>query len=170
MTENNLLLFAVAAIVAFVLLVLPWPGRRKRQRSNSKSNSLGKLRHTGIYRGVTIQRGKCAAIRHCNGRKFTFDDAPLLPAARHCAAPAPTAGCANAASSSGARPMAAGTRCALIRSARNADPAGNADAATPTGLAPTAENSRPERFADRLRKLPAALICFADRNSTATRL
>lgn len=81
MTENNLLLFAVAAIVAFVLLVLPWPGRGKWQRSKSKSGSLGKLRRTGNYWGVTIQRGKCAAVRHCTGRKFTFDEAPVLPVA-----------------------------------------------------------------------------------------
>ena len=81
MTENNLLLFAVAAAVAFVLLLLPWPGRGKQQRINAKTASLGKLRRTGNYWGVAIVRCKCDAVRHCTGRKFTFDEAPVLPVA-----------------------------------------------------------------------------------------
>jgi hypothetical protein len=80
-TENSLLLFAIVAIVAFILLALPGLGRGKRQRSNSKSNGLGKLRRTGNYWGVTIKRGKCAAIRQTTGRQFTFDEAPMLPIA-----------------------------------------------------------------------------------------
>jgi hypothetical protein len=79
LTENNLLLFAVIAIVVFVLLGLPRPGREKRQRSLSKSDSLGRLRRSGNYWGVSVKRGKCAAIRYTTGRKFTFHEAPILP-------------------------------------------------------------------------------------------
>lgn len=79
MTENNLLLFAVVTIVAFVLLALPRAGRSKRQRSRSKPKNLAKLRHTGNYWGVTIKCGKCSAIQYTSGRKFTFDEAPILP-------------------------------------------------------------------------------------------
>ena len=79
MTKDNLLLFAVVAIVAFVLLVLPRSDRKKRERSQSKSKSLARLRRTGNYWGVTIKRGKCSAIQYTTGRKFAFDEAPVLP-------------------------------------------------------------------------------------------
>ncbi len=89
MTENALILVAGAAIVAILGLAFPWSGRNKQRLTNKKSGALEKLRHAGIYRGVTIRPGKCAVARRFRGKLFSFDQAPPLPLAGcntlHCA-------------------------------------------------------------------------------------
>lgn len=90
MTENTIILFAGAAIVAAVVgLIFPWSHRNDRRHTNKKSAALTKLRRTGIYRGVTVRPGKCAAARRFSGKPFSFDAAPSFPLAGcdtlHCA-------------------------------------------------------------------------------------
>lgn len=79
MTDDSLILFAGAAIVAIVGLTFPWSGRKHHQPRNKKSTALTKLRRTGIYRGLAIRPGKCAAARQVSGKPYSFDEAPLLP-------------------------------------------------------------------------------------------
>ena len=85
MPETSVLLLAGAAALTVVLLIVPRPGRRS---GNSKAAALKKLRDSGDYRGVTIQHGKCAAVGHCLGRQYRFEEAPALPVsgckALHC--------------------------------------------------------------------------------------
>lgn len=81
MTENTIILFAGAAILAIVGLALPWSGRKNRQPAKNKSSALTKLRRTGIYRGVTIRPGKCPTAKRFSGKPYSFDEAPLLPLA-----------------------------------------------------------------------------------------
>jgi len=76
-----MILFAGAAIVAIVGLAFPWSGRKNRQPANKKSSALKKLRRTGIYRGVAVRPGKCAAARRSSGNSYGFDEAPPLPLA-----------------------------------------------------------------------------------------
>jgi hypothetical protein len=80
-TENTIILFTGAAIVAIVGLAFPWSGRKNRQPANKKATALTKLRRTGIYRGVTVRPGKCAAARRFRGKPYSFAEAPLLPLA-----------------------------------------------------------------------------------------
>jgi hypothetical protein len=79
MTENTIILFAGAAIVAIIGLAFPWSGRKNRQPANKKYTALIKLRHPGSYRGVTIRPGKCPVARRYSGKPYSFDTAPPLP-------------------------------------------------------------------------------------------
>ncbi len=81
MTENTLILVAGAAFVAMLGLAFPWSRRNKPKHTNKKTAALEKLRRTGIYRGVIIRPGKCAAARRLSGKPFAFDQAPPLPLA-----------------------------------------------------------------------------------------
>jgi hypothetical protein len=78
-TENSLLLTFVIAITVVVVIVLGSARRGTGQRD--KSACLEKLRRSGHYWGVKIRPGKCDAIRHFAGRRFTFHEAPALPLA-----------------------------------------------------------------------------------------
>lgn len=79
MPESQLLLLASAAAVVIVLLVAPQPRRNGQRSGNAKAGSLKKLRDSGNYWGVTLQNGKCAAVRRCLGRQYRFEEAPALP-------------------------------------------------------------------------------------------
>jgi len=75
--ENSLLVVTVIAIG--ILVVMGLSGTRRWTRRHDKSGDLHKLRGSGHYWGVRIQPGNCAAIRHFAGRRFTFEEAPVLP-------------------------------------------------------------------------------------------
>lgn len=75
MTENSLLVASV--IVVLLLIVL---GSAKRWTGiQDKSGDLEKLRRSGHFWGVKIRPGRCDAISHFAGRRFTFHEAPALP-------------------------------------------------------------------------------------------
>jgi hypothetical protein len=74
-TENSLL---VASVIAVVLLIVLGSARRWTGRQD-KSGDLEKLRRSGHFWGVKIRPGKCEAIHHFAGRRFTFHEAPELP-------------------------------------------------------------------------------------------
>jgi hypothetical protein len=76
-SDNSTLVVGIIAIAILAAIVLTgiWRGTGSRD----KSSELKKLRHSGYYWGVRIQPGKCTAIRHFAGRRFTFEEAPNLP-------------------------------------------------------------------------------------------
>jgi hypothetical protein len=67
-------LIAIAILAAIVLTRI-----RGGKGSRDKSGELNKLRCSGSFWGVSIQPGKCTAIRPFTGRRFTFEEAPDLP-------------------------------------------------------------------------------------------
>jgi hypothetical protein len=78
MPETQLLFLAGAAVV-IVLLVAPYPRRSMRRPANTRTDALKKLRSSGLYWGITIHNGKCAAIRQYLGRPYKLDESPALP-------------------------------------------------------------------------------------------
>ena len=77
MTDDSILVVSIIAIAILAAIVLT--GIRRGIGSRDKSGELKKLRRSGSYWGVRIQPGKCTAIRHFAGRRFTFEEAPNLP-------------------------------------------------------------------------------------------
>lgn len=77
MTDNSILVVSITAVAILVAIVFTGVGRGSGARD--KSGELHKLRSCGHYWGVRIQPGNCAAIRHFADRRFTFEEAPLLP-------------------------------------------------------------------------------------------
>jgi len=75
--ENSLLVVTVIAIG--ILFMMGLSGTSRWTRRHDKSGDLHKLRGSGHYWGVRIQPGNCATIRHFAGRRFTFEEAPVLP-------------------------------------------------------------------------------------------
>jgi hypothetical protein len=78
-TDNSLLAASVIAFALLVVIVLG--GARRWTGHRDKSGDLEKLRRSGHYWGVKIKPGRCDAIRHFTGRRFTFHEAPALPLA-----------------------------------------------------------------------------------------
>jgi hypothetical protein len=76
-TDNSILVVTIIVIAILAAIVLT--GTRRWAGKRDKSGELQKLRRSGHYWGVRIQPGKCAAIRHFAGRRFTFEEAPNLP-------------------------------------------------------------------------------------------
>jgi hypothetical protein len=135
MTENTIILFAGAAIVAAVVgLIFPWSHHKDRRHTNNKSAALTKLRRIGSYRGVTVRPGKCAVARRFSGNPsaLTRHHRSRGLAAMYSTAPAITMVCWNTANRRGVAHGAAGKRSALAPNTRNAAP-GCAATATPTG-------------------------------------
>ena len=77
MTDNIIMIVALVAIAILAAIVLTRIGRGTG--SGDKSSQLHKLRRSGSFWGVRIQPGKCPAIRPFAGRRFTFEEAPVLP-------------------------------------------------------------------------------------------
>jgi hypothetical protein len=76
-TDNSLLVVSLLAIAILAVIVIA--GIRHGSGTRDKGAALQKLRHSGHYWGVRIQPGKCTAIRHFAGRRFSFEEAPSLP-------------------------------------------------------------------------------------------
>jgi hypothetical protein len=76
-SDNSILIASLTALAMLAAIVLT--GIRRGTGSRDKSGELQKLRSSGHYWGVRIQPGKCSAIRHFAGRRFSFDEAPDLP-------------------------------------------------------------------------------------------
>jgi hypothetical protein len=77
MIINSFLIGAIIAIVIATVFALTGTCRGKGNRD--KHGELEKLRSNGHYWGVKIQPGQCSVIRPFAGRRFSFDEAPVLP-------------------------------------------------------------------------------------------
>ena len=69
----------ISTVVIAILAVLVFAGIRRVSGSRDKHTELQKLISSGHYWGVRIQPGKCAAVRPFAGRRFSFEEAPVLP-------------------------------------------------------------------------------------------
>jgi hypothetical protein len=76
-TDNIIMIVTLVAMAILAAIVLP--RIRRATGSGDKSSQLHKLRRSGSFWGVRIQPGKCPAIRPFAGRRFTFEEAPVLP-------------------------------------------------------------------------------------------